>query len=687
MSPDPDRIRAILSYDLPKSKKDLQRYLGMVNYLRNFIPNLSELTSPIRELLKNNTEWCWLPKHADAFESIKKVITNAPVLRNFDPSKEIVIQTDSSKSGIGCCLMQTRQPVCFASKGLTDCECRYSQIEKEFLAILFSCKKFHSYIYGRKVKVCTDHKPLVSIMNKDISDIHSTRLQRIKLKLLKYDLDVTYIPGKEMHIADALSRAFNNYQYKMDTDSSLNEVVHSVNMSENRITEFQTETQNDEVLKELITVVQDGWPHSKQKIKDSLKFYYSKKNEIYFENGLLFYNHRIIVPMSLRHQMVTQLHQAHFGITKTVARAKSILYWPNMDQSIESEILKCRICEKYRSSNQKELLITHDAPELPFEKIGADILDFGGNSYLAIIDYFSKYIELIKLRTKQSSELIFHFKHVFATHGIPRTLIADNVPFASYEFNQFSQLWNFDILTTSPFYARSNGLAEKAVNIAKNLLKKSQDSNTDLELSLLEYRNTPVCGMKYSPSEILFSRRTRTMLPISSELLKPKTLTDVKETLTKINEQTKHFHDKTAKSRNINFQPGENVVFQKNKRWEHAQIVNKYKTPRSYILRGENNRIVRRNTAHLRKSFNTPMFRDYGNSFNSRENSRQSGLFINNPIPNTVSNNRSEGTNNENNVNDSNVNNHQEIIQNRMPMPVITRYGRVSNKPIRFINQ
>lgn len=129
------------------------------------------------------------------------------------------------------------------------------------------------------------------------------------------------------------------------------------------------------------------------------------------------------------------------------------------------------------------------------------------------------------------------------------------------------------------------------------------------------------------------------------------------------------------------------LYFKKNNRWEHAQIVNKYKTPRSYILRGENNRIVRRNTAHLRKSFNTPMFRDYGNSFNSRENSRQSGLFINNPIPNTVSNNRSEGTNNENNVNDSNVNNHQEIIQNRMPMPVITRYGRVSNKPIRFINQ
>lgn len=309
MSPDPDRIRAILSYDLPKSKKDLQRHLGMVNYLRNFIPNLSELTSPMRDLLKNNTEWCWLPKHAEAFEKLKKVITNAPVLRNFDPLKEIVIQTDSSKSGIGCCLLQTKQPVCYGSKGLTDCECRYSQIEKEFLAILFSCKKFHSYIYGRKVKVCTDHKPLVSIMNKDLSDIHSTRLQRIKLKLLKYDLDVTYLPGKEMHIADALSRAFNNYQNKKDTDSSLNEVVHSVNMSDTRISEFQTETQNDAVLKDLVTKIQEGWPTSKQKVPDSLKFYWSKKNEIYFENGLLFYNHRIIVPMSLRHKMVTHQNQ------------------------------------------------------------------------------------------------------------------------------------------------------------------------------------------------------------------------------------------------------------------------------------------------------------------------------------------------------------------------------------------
>lgn len=664
VSPDPDRIRAILAYDLPKSKKDLQRYLGMVNYLRNFIPTLSELTSPMRVLLKNDTEWCWLPVHDNAFETLKKVITDAPVLRNFDPSKEIVIQTDSSKAGIGCCLLQEKQPVCFASKGLTECECRYSQIEKEFLAILFSCQKFHSYIYGRKVNVCTDHQPLVSIMNKDISDIHSTRLQRIKLKLMKYNLNVSYLPGKEMHIADALSRAFNNYHSKIDTDSSLNEVVHSVNMSDSRILEFQTETEKDAVLKELITKVQDGWPNSKQKVPDSLSFYWNKKNDIWFENGLLFYNHRIIVPMSLRHKMVTQLHQAHFGITKTVARAKSILYWPNMFQSIESEILRCRICERYRSSNTKEMLIPHEIPDLPFQKIGADILDFGGGSYLAIIDYFSKYIEVIKLRTKQSSELIFHFKHVFATHGIPATLIADNVPFASYEFKQFSQIWNFEITTTSPFYARSNGLAEKAVDIAKKLLKKSQDSNTELELSLLEYRNTPVCGMKYSPTEILYSRRTRTLLPISSELLKPKILGDVKENLTKINGRTKFFHDKTAKSRNVSFQPGDNVVFQKNKRWEHGTIINRHKTPRSYNLRGENNRTVRRNTIHLRRSFNRPNFDEYGThgSFNSR-------------------NDRSE-TNNENIENGSDCTNHQ----NRLPM-IVTRSGRVSRPPVRFTNQ
>lgn len=608
LSPDPERITAILNYSKPTSKKDLQRYLGMVNYLRDFIPNLSELSTPLRLLLKKDVDWCWMPIHDVAIENLNKLITQTPILQNFDPLKDIIIQTDSSKSGIGCCLLQEKKLVTYGSKSLTPTECNYSQIEKEFLAILYSCTKFHSYIYGRKVTVCSDHKPLVGIMNKDISGVHSARLQRIKLKLCKYDLNVTYLPGKEMHIADALSRACIGIENSIDTDRSLNEIVHSVNISDKRKLEFELATQNDELLMELINCCKNGWPSNKKKSSDNLKFYWNKQNDIYYEDGLLFLNNRIIVPRSMRKEMVSQVHMAHFGITKTLKRAKSLLYWPNMQQDIENEINKCRICESYRPSNIKEPLISHEVPQYPYEKVGSDILEYAGENYIVVVDYFSKYIEMIKLKNKTSGELIIHLKKIFSCHGIPMTLIADNVPYSSLEFKKFSESWGFKIITTSPFYAQSNGQAEKAVGIAKNLLKKSLMSGIELDLVLLEYRNTPVCGLKYSPSEMLFSRKTRTQLPINTQLLQPKLVENVREDLVRNNEKTKQYYDQKSKERKIWFDPNDPIVFRKNKRWEPGQIINKHFTPRSYIIRDQNNRIVRRNQIDIKKSFNRPMF-------------------------------------------------------------------------------
>lgn len=122
----------------------------------------------------------------------------------FDESKEIQIQCDASKDGLGCCILQDEKPISFASRSLTEIERRYSQIEKEFLSILFACNKFRFYTYGRKVKVINDHKPLISIMKKEICKIPSTRLQNIRIKLLNYDIDLEYAPGKTIHIADYL---------------------------------------------------------------------------------------------------------------------------------------------------------------------------------------------------------------------------------------------------------------------------------------------------------------------------------------------------------------------------------------------------------------------------------------------------------------------------------------------------
>ena len=156
LKPDPDKVKAIAEYPQPQTKADLRRFLGLVNYLGEFISNLAAVSEPLRILLENDTEWYWLAKQEQAFQEIKRLLTTAPVLKLFDVHKEVAIETDASKDGLGACLLQEGCPVAYASRSQNAPEQNYTQIEKELMAIVFACEKFH----GQPVKVVTDHKPL-----------------------------------------------------------------------------------------------------------------------------------------------------------------------------------------------------------------------------------------------------------------------------------------------------------------------------------------------------------------------------------------------------------------------------------------------------------------------------------------------------------------------------------------------
>jgi len=206
LKPDPEKVRAITEYPKPENKQDLQRFLGMVNYLGQFIANLSGRTAPLRLILKKDIEWHWCKEQDDAYQDVKQALITAPTLKFFDVQSAVVIQADASKAGLGACLMQEGHPVAYASRALPEAEQNYAQIEKELLAIVFACEKFNQYVYGKAVVVESDHKPLEMISKKNLSKA-SPRLQRMLLRLFKYSVDIVYKPGPQMHISDALSRA------------------------------------------------------------------------------------------------------------------------------------------------------------------------------------------------------------------------------------------------------------------------------------------------------------------------------------------------------------------------------------------------------------------------------------------------------------------------------------------------
>lgn len=196
-----------------------------------------------------------------------------------------------------------------------------------------------------------------------------------------------------------------------------------------------------------------------------------------------------------------------------------------MNTQIEDTITNCTTCATHKRSNPKEPLMPHPIPERPWERVGADLCEFDGDNYLVIVDYYSNFIEVDKVRQTSSNTIIKACKAQFARHGIPNVGISDNGPqFSSHEFEQFSTLYQFSHQPSSPHYPQSNGKVEKAVQTVKNLLRKAKDENQDFYLALLEFRNTPTSTTLGSPTQRLMSRRTRTLIPTSKELLMPNSL-------------------------------------------------------------------------------------------------------------------------------------------------------------------
>ena len=217
---DPHKVQAISDMPPPSNKAEVQTILGMVNYLSKFAPKLAEITSPMRAILNKDVEFAWDQPQIAAFQKVKEILTRSPgpILSYYDPTKDLTLQVDASKYGLGAVLLQDDKPVAYASKSLTTSEINYAQIEKEMYAIVFGCTKFHQYIYGRSIRVETDHKPLVSIMKKSLLDAPA-RLQRMILRLQRYELDVVHLPGKCIPVADTLSRKFLSDTYPGLSDS------------------------------------------------------------------------------------------------------------------------------------------------------------------------------------------------------------------------------------------------------------------------------------------------------------------------------------------------------------------------------------------------------------------------------------------------------------------------------------
>ena len=244
-----------------------------------------------------------------------------------------------------------------------------------------------------------------------------------------------------------------------------------------------------------------------------------------------------------------------------------------------------------------ELLFPHEVPKHPWSQVGADLFVLIDQQYLILVDYYSGFVKLNLLSTTTSK----HCKSQFARYGIPDRLITDNGPqFSSDIFKQFAPHYSFGHQTLSPHYPRSNGMAKRAVQTVKNLLKKAILGKRDPYLALFEYRNTPMSDILGSPAQRLMGHRTKTLLPTSNKLLQPKTIhpKTVQSELTKRKEKQKFYYDRHTTPLN-EFSKGDQVMMKGRDRWQPATVLNKSAT-RSYVIKTPQGQVYQRNRQHLR---------------------------------------------------------------------------------------
>ena len=277
---------------------------------------------------------------------MKTLLTSAPALAFYDPTKPTIDSADASEYGLGGCILQQQddarwKTVVYCSRSLTHSESPYTQIEKELLASVWTCERFYVYLRGLHIIVQTDHKPLVPLVNsKDLCDA-PLRCQRLLMRLMKYNCTAVYAPGKHLMVADTLSRAPLQSSVPErdgmsdDIEAHVQMVTSHWPVSQRKLEEIKRETALDEVLIEVASHVSNGWPkYSKDVESAAVRLYWEKQDNLSFVHGLLTYGDRIVIPAKVQQEMLSRIHEGHQGISKCRARAAQAVWWPGIGTDI-----------------------------------------------------------------------------------------------------------------------------------------------------------------------------------------------------------------------------------------------------------------------------------------------------------------------------------------------------------------
>ena len=568
LHPTTDKLRAVAEAPAPKNLKELRSFLGLINYYGSFIPNLSALLNPLNSLLQKKKKWKWTDECQKAFEAAKGSLTSESVLIHYDPSLPIKLAADASFHGLGAVLSHVlpggaEHPVAFASRTLSPSERNYSQVEKEALGLIFAVKKFHQYIYGRSFSLITDHKPLLTILGpkNGIPSLAAARLQRWALLLSGYSYTIEYKTSASHGNADALSRL----PLQESTPVSFSPAPSYFNIGQIEslpvtCDTIQRATRRDPILSKVLQYTKKGWP---SQVPDVLKPYYNRRLELTVEGECLLWGIRVVVPYRLQESILSELHRDHPGVSRMKSVARSYVWWPKLDKSLEKLASSCVTCQRNKQAPPLAPLHPWLWPQRPWQRIHVDFAGpFRGKMFILIVDAHSKWPEIHMVRDTTTTKTISVLRQLFARFGLPQQIVSDNGPqFTSEEFRDFTKKNGIKHIRSSPYHPATNGAVERLVRTFKVAMKAGDGDGRTLQHRLqnflLTYRSTPHATTHETPAYLFLGRDIRTRL----DLLKP----GLEETIVKKQATQKEKHDVHVRKRSL--LPGDHVLARNKTDW------------------------------------------------------------------------------------------------------------------------
>ena len=558
-------VSAMRNAKAPSNASEVRSFLGTAGFSAKFIPDFATITEPLRRLTRQNAKFQWGEAQQNAFSRLKEALTSAAALAYFDPAADTEVIADASPVGLGAVLVQhqrgLRRPVAYASRALSAVEQRYSQTEKEALALVWACERFHQYLFGRQFDLVTDHKPLEVIYSARSKP--SARIERWVLRLQPYHFTVRHIKGPR-NIADCLSRLpADPAPARSATEEYVRSIIKVNTPRAMHAGTVREASETDEELQQVCDCLASGrldnLPHS----------YRAVRHELTEVDGAVLRGTRLVIPKKLRRQVVDLAHEGHQGIVKTKERLRTKVWWPGMDGDAERRCRSCHGCQVVSGDIITPEVKSTPFPNQPWEHLAADLLGPlpSGEYLLVLVDYYSRYYEVDILKNITSETIIRCLSVHFARYGIPSSVRTDNGPqFVSAEFQQYLVDMGIGLRRTTPLWPRANGEVERQNRSLLKALRVAQAEKRpwkeEMQTFLLAYRSTRHSTTGQTPAYLMFGREIQCKLPSLAALNTGKDQ-EARDRDTAQKQVIRDCADRCSQARDQTTQPGDQVLLKR----------------------------------------------------------------------------------------------------------------------------